>query len=140
VIRGFVQEKMAITQLMEWRASLLRDGRIEDLAHQFLFPMALYTNAVLRPVASADALAETLRNFRKTIAPEVLRYLEIIVTSVEIPRGGRFRVWSELVCRIPGQPVRVMGSTIHFMRETPQGIMAEMLECSFQHQQQTAVA
>lgn len=130
---------MAITQLMEWWISLLRDGRFEDLARQFLFPMALYVNGGMRVITSAEALVETIRSFSKKLSAEDMKHLEIKITSVEIPREGRFRVWSDLISIPPECPVKVIGRTIHFMRETPQGVMAEMLECSFvDYQQQVA--
>lgn len=120
---------MAITQLMEWRLSLLQDGRFEDFARQCIFPMVFQVNGSTVIVASPEAMPEAIRSFCEKVGLEKLKYLKVKVTSVELPRNGRFRVWSELVCHLPGCPPKFLGRIMHCMRETPKGVMSERLEC-----------
>lgn len=114
---------------MDWRKSLLKNGRLEDLARQYLFPMAIYSAEGTRPISSPDQLIEALRAFIEMFSALELAHLEERVVSIELPNNGRFRIWSDWWVNIPGHPPRLIGKTVHFMRETGQGPMTEMLEC-----------
>lgn len=120
---------LAIKQLMDWRKSLLKSGRLEDLARQFLFPTAIYSAKGTRPLSSPDQLIEALREFTGSFSALELEHLEERVVSIELPSNGRFRIWSDWWVNLPGHPPRLIGKTIHFMRETEQGPLTEMLEC-----------
>lgn len=128
-VSGSVMMNMAISQLMDWRAGLLRDGRVEDLARQHLFPLAVYSGGAARPVASASQLADLFQTMHQNIRLLGDARLNAKVRAVELPRNGRFRVWTEWLLESPGKPDQMVARTVDFMRDTPKGPMTEMLEC-----------
>jgi hypothetical protein len=119
-----------ITRLMEWRTGLLQAGRYEDLARQYIVPVPVYVGkGKVLPIASQHQLEESFRQLHDQLKAQGITRLKVGVRAVELPRRGRFRVWSDLWSDSPGQSPRLVGSTVNYLRETPSGFKTEMLEC-----------
>jgi hypothetical protein len=119
-----------IERLMEWRAGLLRAGRIEDLARQHICPMPIYVKGRMRSVASYRQLEEALRQIHAGVLALEAGAPMVKVRAVELPRGGRFRVWCDWLAPSPGRPPVLLASTVDYLRQTDHGPLTEMLECT----------
>lgn len=117
---------------VQGRADLLLAGRFEDMSREYLFPLPVYLEnhiIALRDVAEGIDRAAALRDL---LRKRQIETLTITVKAIEIPRGGRFRVWADWhavsrACNLS----RLLGLT-YYMRDTGQGFQSEMLQYKMQ--------
>jgi hypothetical protein len=121
-----VFEKICV--LMQWRSNLLIAERYEDLAREYLYPMALYMNGQMLVVRDSDHMIEIWMKLQATRKLRGITELCAKVTAVELPRNGRFRVWvRHFEMNDLGQVV-VQSDGVHYCRDTEHGIRGEMAE------------
>ena len=78
---------------MRRRADLFLANRLDDLVKDYAFPLPidlLSTRVIARSPAEVRAMLALQRN---SMAERGVIALEPEVTAVDLPRGGRFRVW-----------------------------------------------
>jgi hypothetical protein len=122
--------RATVTRVMEWRAALLEAGRVEDLARQHICPMPVYVAGQVRPQTSHRQLEDTFRAIHAGLRRSGPVALTVKVRAVELPRGGRFRVWCDWLAGRAGRAPALVASTVDYLRETEEGLLTEMLECS----------
>ena len=109
------------------RAEMLLTGRFDELAQHYAFPLALYLGSsrwIVRTPEDAAAVFCLLRAAhleRGTVA------IRPRIKSIDLPRGGRFRVWVDWhELTIPVEGMRV-SSAIHYCTQTAVGFRTEMV-------------
>ena len=116
-----------VDSLMQWRASLLLEGRVDDLVREVLFPFALYVGGAWMIFASGDALAQYLAETLKSRPDRGIVRLTTRVVAMDMPRDGRFRVWVEHSDHTAAGLAADRYISLHYCRETARGIQTEML-------------
>ena len=112
---------------MQRRADLLLSGRFEDMSRQYIYPLPVYLDTRMVAVRDASDGIGCAAALRAALCRRQIRSLTITVRAIEIPRGGRFRVWADWhAVSDKCARSRLLGLTC-YMRETGQGFLPEML-------------
>lgn len=126
---GIMTSYVRIGNLMAWRAGLLMAGCADVLAREHLFPYAVYLPDRLRVHGTEAELAESFAQIARALAATGARRLDAKVTAVDLPRGGRFRVWVDWVVTRADDTRHLVAQTVEYVRETSDGLRGEMTEC-----------
>lgn len=117
-----------VSALLSRRGNALLEGKFDELVHQYSYPLPLYLQKTQMIVHSqAEALA-ILSRMRDAHLERGIVALKPKVVAMEIPRGGRFRVWvewSELALPVEGSG---MSSVVYYCKVTASGIRTEMID------------
>ena len=124
-LEGFVFELM--DSLMRWRASLMLDGRVDDLVREFIFPFALFVGGRWRSFANADELVSCFAATMQSRQDRGIIHLETRVVAMDLPRQGRFRVWVDHTDYSAADVVADRYSSLNSCRDTARGVQTEML-------------
>lgn len=120
-------EYSGLTAQLRTRGEMLLSGRIEELVASYIYPLPLYLQSqcqVLHSPLDAYLVFDLLRT---ALLQRGVVSLRPQVNAVELPRGGRFRVWAdwhEIAC--PVEDSR-KSSVIYYCRETRFGPRVEMI-------------
>ncbi len=117
-----------VQELIQWRADLLMAGRSDDLAGEYVFPLAMYLGKTPLVVPDRAQLAMVLDQVCANHRARGVRHLTARVVAMDLPRQGRFRVWAsyheqDVSGRAVGQSTGVL-----YCRLTEQGIRTEMVD------------
>lgn len=116
-----------VSALLRHRADLLLQGRIDELVSGYLCPLPVDLRdqrLIVRTAAEGRAILSLLR--AALLARGVVA-LRPTVVAIDLPRGGRFRVWVDWEeLSLPGRETR-RSSVVHYCRVTPSGPVTEML-------------
>ncbi len=116
-----------ITRAMQARADLMMQGRLVELAGEYLYPMALYQDERQIIVQDADefvGMLETLHAEQRALG--VARIM-VKVVALDMPRQERLRVWLEREYRDAKGGVASRMDMIHYCRLAPVGVKTEMV-------------
>ena len=109
------------------RGDLLLSGRIDSLLSTYAFPLPVFLEERLLLIGSEDQAREILDNVRLSLTARGVGKLQPKVTAVELPRGGRYRIWVDWH-EIGGAPDGAgLSQAIYYCRETKDGLRIEMV-------------
>jgi hypothetical protein len=110
------------------RAAWLLAGQFDRIAAEYCFPLPVHLGPSRVIVRSPDEATAMLRLQRDTFLKRGVVVLNPCVTAMDLPRGGRFRVWVDWheLAR-PGQGAQ-MSSALYYCRQTPAGFRIEMVD------------
>lgn len=117
-------------ELMDWRVSLLIGERFDDLAGEYLYPLALYQGDSHRVVVDQAGMADSLAKLRVKQKALGITGVTARVTAVDLPRNGRFRVWVSYREHGPLGEELATVDVVQYCCETSRGIRTEMTEYS----------
>jgi hypothetical protein len=117
-----------VARLMQWRSDLLMSGRYEDLAREYLFPLALYLNEQQLIVQSAEDLMLIMAKLQAARRQQGIATVKSDLIAMDLPRHGRFRVWVRHYEMNAVGAVVTLSDAIHYCCETPRGLQSEMAE------------
>ncbi|MDX5350672.1 MAG: hypothetical protein LPJ95_08215 [Paracoccaceae bacterium] len=116
-----------ISALMLHRGELLLTGRTEELLATYRFPLPVYLRTVRFTLATPERARPVFAVLRQSLLDRGVTALAPRITALDLPRGGRFRVWVDwnevASC---DQPVRLSSAT-YYCREMPSGPVIEMV-------------
>ena len=124
-------EKMRL--LMQWHSDLMNTGRFEDLAREYRLPMVIYRGAIQLVVHDVDQLVAYFKECLSARRARGVMDVRIVVTAVDLPRNGRFRVWLQHHERDALGVVVAQVDVIQYLRESNQDLLCEMVECFEDH-------
>ncbi|MGL6210009.1 MAG: hypothetical protein ACRC14_09300 [Paracoccaceae bacterium] len=102
-------------------------GRYEDLSREYIAPLAVYLGEQLVVMQTAENIMQMMADLHKTLIPMALSALTVKVTSVELPRSGKFRIWARWN-RVSSDPAHTGHcDVVYYMRDTLQGYRTEMM-------------
>jgi hypothetical protein len=110
------------------RAAWLLAGQFDRIVAEYCFPLPVHLGPSRVIVRSPDEATAMLRLQRGTFLERGLVALNPCVTAMDLPRGGRFRVWVDWheLAR-PGQGVQ-MSSALYYCRQMPARFRIEMVD------------
>lgn len=116
-----------LTAMLRSRGELLLCGRIEEMVASYIYPLPVYMQSrcmILNSPLDAYLVFDMLR---KALVGRGVVALQPQVNAVELPRGGRFRVWADWhELAFPVEETR-KSSVIYYCRETESGPRVEMI-------------
>jgi hypothetical protein len=71
-----------------------------------------------------------LCHLRAAYAEHGVNALVPTITALDLPRGGRFRIWADWHCTTRSGIPRHLASVIYYCRQTPGGLRIEMVDCT----------
>lgn len=120
-------EYLQLNDLLRTRGELLMSGRIEEMVASYIYPLPIYMQSrcmILHTPLDAYLVFDVLR---KALLERGVVTLRPQVNAVELPRGGRFRVWADWhELAFPVEETR-KSSVIYYCRETEFGPQVEMI-------------
>ena len=81
------------------RADHLLNARYDKVTAQYLYPLPLYLGASRMIVRSPEEAASMLCLLRSAYLERGVVAVQPRVMAVDLPRGGRFRAWVDLLKR-----------------------------------------
>jgi hypothetical protein len=112
------------------RAEWLLAGRFDAILADHRFPLPVDFGASRLVVRTADEGRMLLSHLRATYAGHGVRTLMPTITALDLPRGGRFRIWADWHGTTrEGSPVH-LASVIYYCRQVPGGLRIEMVDCT----------
>jgi hypothetical protein len=126
-LKGMHMAYSQLTAQLRTRGELLLGGRIEEMVASYIYPLPMYLQSrclVLNSPLDAFVVFDLLRT---ALLERGVVSLRPQVTAVDIPRGGRFRVWADWheLTHLPENTYK--SSVIYYCRETGLGPQVEMI-------------
>jgi hypothetical protein len=112
------------------RALWLLAGRIDEIVAEHQFPLPVDFGDSRLIVRSPDEARTLLGHLRAAYVRRGVAALVPMITAVDLPRGGRFRVWVDWhSAPHPGGPTH-LASAVYYCRQVPAGMRIEMVDCT----------
>lgn len=116
-----------ISAHLRHRADLLMQGRIDELIAVYTCPLPLELGDRRLIVCTVQEGRAMLSLLRAALLSRGVVALRPTVVAMDLPRGGRFRVWVDWEeAALPVEATRT-SSAVHYCRITPRGPVTEML-------------
>jgi hypothetical protein len=110
------------------RAELLLTGQLAQLVQHYRYPLPMLLGEQRVIVRTQGEALSILALLRQALMMRRVVALQPNVTAVDIPRGGRFRLWvdwQELAIPVDGTR---MSSAIYYCRQIDGGVQTEMVQ------------
>ena len=117
-----------IQELLQRRAELLCSGRFEELTTYYHLPFVGYHDGVPVFVETPSEGVEALSKIAALMTARGAVRLDVEVSSVELPRDGRFRVWCRYSEVAASGEIVSQSHVVQYLVETPRGPLVEMME------------
>jgi hypothetical protein len=115
-----------IAQLRE-RGEFLLTGQIDRMVESYSYPLPLFMLNKRMVIQSPDHARRILWHLRAALLERGVVALYPQISAVDLPRGGRFRVWVDWQeIAFPAEATR-MSQVIYYCRETAFGVQTEMV-------------
>jgi hypothetical protein len=112
------------------RAQWLLAGRIDEIVAEHQFPLPVDFGDSRLVVRTPDEARMLLGHLRAAYAGKGVASLVPTITALDMPRGGRFRIWADWhVATHPGSPTH-LASVVYYCRQVPAGMRIEMVDCT----------
>lgn len=119
---------LQIAAQLRSRGDQLLAGRIDELLSAYRFPLPVFLPTQRMVLQGPEEARAVFAILRRALLQGGIVALSPQVKAVELPRGGRFRLWvdwQELA--MPGG-VNSTSSAIYYCRATPLGPLIEMID------------
>ncbi len=107
---------------------LFRQGRLEEMLDNCVFPLALHQPGGLRVVRSRDDYRAQLHDWSQQLRRLGLTPAPERVEAIELPRHDRCRVWVDQPLLDAAQQAHLSISLVFYCRIGPQSLQIEMIE------------
>lgn len=111
---------------MRRRADWLVNGRLDDLAADFVYPVPLEFPSDRLIVRTPDEGRALLGLWHQVLRDRGVVALQSKVIALDVPRRGRFRAWVDYYEVVPGKEPVHFSSVLYYCRRTPTGFRIEM--------------
>ena len=119
-----------IASQLRTRAEWLLAGQFDGIVAEHRFPLPVDFGDNRLVVRTADEARMLLGHLSATYAGRGVTSLLPTITAVDLPRGGRFRIWADWhAATHPGSP-KHLASVVYFCRQVPAGMRIEMVDCT----------
>jgi hypothetical protein len=116
-----------ISQHMNRRAEWLVAGRLDELVADFVFPVPVELQSTRLIVRSPQEARAMMDLWHHTLQDRGVVSMQSKVVALDVPRGGRFRVWVDYHQVIPGQDPSLFSSVLYYCSKSATGFRIEML-------------
>jgi hypothetical protein len=111
------------------RARWLLSGQIDKILAEHAFPLPVDFGDSRLIIRTPEEGRMVLGHLRAAYAGSGVNALMPTITAIDLPRGGRLRIWADWhTTPKPGGRVH-LASVVYYCRQTPCGLRIEMLSC-----------
>jgi hypothetical protein len=127
-LKGLTAMFSQVASQLHNRAAWLLAGQFDQIVAEYRFPLPVHLGPSRLIVRTPEEATAMLRLQRDTFLSRGVVALNPCVTAMDLPRGGRFRVWVDWheLAR-PGQ-VAQMSSALYYCRQVSAGFQIEMVD------------
>lgn len=112
----------------DFRAEAISAGRYDLMVAEYQLPLSIFLDGRPQVMRTASEVWGFFQGFHSAMRAAGLVRLHARVMAVDLPRNGRFRVWTEWSGSGAARPPVPIATTICYCRETRQGVETEMIE------------
>ncbi len=117
-----------IQKLLQTRSKLLCNGQFEELVESYRLPFVAFHDGVPTVVRNRSQAVESLRTIADLMASRGTVEMDVEVTSVELPKNGRYRVWCRYSEIDSCGNVISRSDVVQYLAASPKGALVEMIE------------
>jgi hypothetical protein len=110
------------------RASWLMAGHYDRIVAEYCFPLPVHLDASRVIVRSATEATAMLRLQHATFVERGVVALKPSVTAMDLPRGGRFRIWVDWYEVTVSDQGPLQSKAIYYCRQASAGFQIEMVD------------
>lgn len=105
-------------------------GQLDEILAEHQFPLPVDFGDSRLVVHTPDEARLLLGHLRAAYAGCGVNALVPTITAIDLPRGGRFRIWADWHgTSETGQPAH-LSSVVYYCRQVPSGMRIEMVDCT----------
>jgi DNA-binding LacI/PurR family transcriptional regulator len=112
----------------DFRAAALSAGRYDLMAQEYSYPLTIYLGGQATVAADPAQVRQFYRGFHAAMQAQGFERLIARVWAEDLPRQGRFRVWTDWFAEGPGRVRAPVAATVCYCSTTAQGVATEMVE------------
>lgn len=110
------------------RAAWLMSEQYDPIVADYCFPLPVHLDNSRVIVRSADEATAMLTLQRAAFMERGVIALTPSVTAMDLPRGGRFRIWVDWHEMTLSDQAPLQSKAIYYCRQTPTGFRIEMVD------------
>jgi hypothetical protein len=116
-----------ISTLLRQRGELLLSGQIDQMIYDFVYPLPVFLQSNRLLITAPDHARLIFGHLRAALVARGVVLLRPKISAIDLPRGGRFRVWVDWQeIAFPAEASRI-SQAIYYCRTTELGLQTEML-------------
>jgi hypothetical protein len=114
--------------IADFRAAQITKGRYDRLVDGYSYPLAIYVEAQPTVAPSGREVWQFYQTLHACLLSVGLTRLTGRVVATDLPRNGRFRVWTDWFAEGAGRAPQLIAATICFCTGTPENGLTEMVQ------------
>jgi hypothetical protein len=121
---------MSRQSVADYRATALSSGRYDLLALEYTYPLTIFIQGEMLVAAQPEDVIKFYAGFHTAMTEEGLNSLVGKVTAEDLPRNGRFRIWTNWSAVCQAGTLRQIAATVCYCRILSSVVVTEMVEFS----------
>ncbi len=124
----------SLQAVADFRAAQISGGRYDRITDGYTYPLPIYVGDTPTVAQDARAAWQFFQVFHAVLLAEGLPHLTGRVVATEIPRDGRFRVWTDwFASATPADRPVAVARTVCYCLGTVADARTEMVDCTALH-------
>jgi hypothetical protein len=111
----------------DFRAAALSSGRYDLMVGEYRYPLTVYVDGALQIVPGPSDAWAFYQTFHSAMRSDGYDRMTARVTAEDLPRGGRFRVWTDWTAEGKGKS-GIIASTICYCSVIAGTVVTDMIE------------
>jgi hypothetical protein len=116
--------------IADFRAAALSSGRYDLMAKEYTYPLTIFLDGKPQIVLTPESVQSFYESFHGAMKAEGFDRLTAQVKAEDLPRRGRFRMWTEWFAHGPRKATSPIATTICYCSTVSGSVMTEMVEFS----------
>lgn len=116
--------------IVDMRAAALTSARYDLMAEEYSYPLTIYLGGQAQVATSRAEVIRFYAAFHKAMQVEGFHVLTGRVMAEDLPRRGRFRLWTYWFASGPSRTREQIAATVCYCSTLSGGIATEMVEFS----------
>jgi hypothetical protein len=112
----------------DFRAAALSSGRYDLMSNEYTYPLTVYLNETPHVLDTAKQAWGFFQGFHAVLRSEGLDRMTAKIAAEGLPRGGRFRIWTDWFAQGPNRASSLIAATICYCTIRSDGIATNMIE------------
>ncbi len=120
--------KLSRQAVADYRAAALSAGRYDLLAMEYTYPLTIYVGGEAKVITQPEDTVRFYAGFHSAMKEQGLHSLTGKVTAEDLPRNGRFRIWTEWYGVCAAGTRRMVAATVCYCTTLSDIVATEMVE------------
>jgi hypothetical protein len=111
----------------DFRAAALSSGRYDLMVSEYRYPLTIYIDGIPNVIQRHNDMWGFYQTFHSSMRHQGFDRMTARVTAQDMPRAGRFRVWTDWKAEGKGK-TGIIASTICYCTVVGNRVMTDMIE------------